>query len=63
MNIFLLLFSLGTACTKHVKPLLEDEESFEGQNEGDCSDGLDNDGDNLIDCDDSGCMEACEDTG
>ena len=30
----------------------------EGQEDGDCSDGADNDGDGLFDCDDDGCLES-----
>ena len=41
----------------------EEEERREGERQGDCFDGEDNDGDGYIDCDDQGCGDkpACQD--
>ena len=36
---------------------------IEGDSPGECSDGMDNDGDGLVDCDDLGCVNSDECTG
>ena len=42
----------------------EEEERKEGDSSGECNDGIDNDDDGLIDCNDSGCASrpACEES-
>ena len=43
---------------------VNNEETAEGSQQGDCVDGQDNDNDGYIDCEDDGCADkpACEDT-
>ena len=40
-----------------------DADHHEGYHDEDCNDGIDNDSDGLIDCDDDGCFTHCNDTG
>ena len=47
-------FAIGCDEELVVKPL----DRIEGTEEGDCSDGADNDADTLFDCDDDGCAGA-----
>ena len=64
--LFLSFLLNSTACLDVLKSTDEDEDDKrrEGQREGDCYDGRDNDDDDDIDCDDSGCADkpACTDT-
>ena len=74
MKRFLFLsFLLPIACLDFLKEQDTDEEEEEeeegerqeGEQVGDCDDGVDNDEDGDVDCDDSGCFNkpACEDSG
>ena len=49
--IFFAAFLLLTSC---------DDSMVEDNRPGDCSDGIDNDDDGLIDCDDSDCLNSVE---
>jgi sulfatase modifying factor 1 len=51
---------LGLMLSCEEKPLEENDE--EESNAGECFDGLDNDGDGFIDCDDQGCENNCDES-
>lgn len=47
----------GCVASDEVQKSTDIEELKEGEQEGDCSDGVDNDGNGLIDCQDDGCLD------
>lgn len=72
-HLLLLSFLLNISCIGALKSMMEDTEEDnndkdssaerkEGQRQGDCTDGEDNDEDGAVDCDDSGCFDkpVCE---
>ena len=68
-HLFFLPFLLTLSCVDLLKggvddPEEEDKERREGERQGDCVDGSDNDEDGDIDCNDSGCFDqpACQGT-
>lgn len=57
-NLLCLSILLSISCFEPGKDTENDRQSiFEGDTQGDCFDGEDNDEDGLIDCDDPGCYE------
>ena len=63
-HLFIWSFVLGISCVDRVKELLaepeeeednEEEPRREGDKQGDCLDGVDNDEDGYVDCEDQGC--------
>jgi hypothetical protein len=72
MRIYFLTLYMLTACLDRSKYSPDDDDDDdddddedEGSSAGDCNDGIDNDDDGFIDCNDQGCSgkPACSDTG
>ena len=52
-----LLFACVDSSEQEKQEVLEEEERREGTQQGDCSDGVDNDNDGDLDCEDAGCID------